>query len=176
MKHTHFTPRLKKSPCFRGMPSLCRHAVPAGPRGIKKPILGGPPILPIYRPYGSQGFTLRYRYTVPTGLGNKKPPTCGGHTPILPTCRPYGTGETGMPSSLLTPQGCHIGRHSNPPSPPSSKPHRGDISVTTGVNPATHPQNPYFGGHTPILPIYRPCGSQGFTLRYRYIVPTGLGK
>ena len=33
--------------------------------------------------------------------------------------RPYGTGETGMPSSLLTPEGCNIGRH-NPPTHPSS--------------------------------------------------------
>ena len=119
--------------------------------------------------------SLFYRYIVPAApwvspcatdipslrdWENKKPPTCGGHTPILPTCLPYGAGETGMPSSLLTPQGCHIGRHSNPPPLPLHAPSGRHIG-NAGCQP----------GGTPAKPIFR-----GVPSFYRHIVPTGLGK
>ncbi len=93
------------------MSRFYRHSVPAGPRvspcatdisslrdwGINKnPYWEAPRFYRYAVPTGSQGFTLRYRHTVPTGLGkNHKTHISGGHTPCLPACRsrPVGTGK-----------------------------------------------------------------------------------
>ena len=108
-----------------------RHAVPAAPR---------------VSPCATDIPSLR-------DWGNKKPPTCGGHTPILPTCRPYGAGETGMPSSLLTPEGCHIGNDGCQPGGTRAKPIFRMMPISTDMPSLRLP------GFHPALPIYRPYGT-----------------
>ena len=114
--------------------------------------------------------SLFYRHTVPAaprvspcatdipplrGWGKTtKPPNLGGHTAVLPTCRHRHTIFIFSSNPVRGAISVDTTRH-----PRIFKLRRSDISVTAGVNPATHAQNPIFDGHAPF---------------YRYTVPTGL--